>query len=185
MSGAAYRRQSWVDPRVEVCPSRIEGFGLFARQIKREGEVVAIWGGVVMTSEDILAGRARAHSIAEIGEGLCLASEETDEASPADFMNHSCDPNVWMQDEVTLVARREIAADEEVTIDYALWGGFPPWSECLCRTAACRGRVTGDDWKRADLQAAYEGHWSPYIAERIQSHRPYLHKPRQPILAFI
>ena len=83
----------------------------------------------MMTSEDILAGRARAHSIAEIGEGLCLASEETDEASPADFMNHSCDPNVWMQDEVTLVARREIAADEEVTIDYALWGGFPPWSD--------------------------------------------------------
>ena len=38
-----------------------------------------------------------------------------------DFMNHSCDPNTWMEDEVTISARRDIQAGEEITADYALW----------------------------------------------------------------
>ena len=39
------------------------------------------------------------------------------------YTNHSCDPNVWMQDEVTLAARRDIAIGEELTIDYAMIEG--------------------------------------------------------------
>ena len=35
--------------------------------------------------------------------------------------NHSCDPNTWMQDEVTITARRNIRTNEELTIDYALF----------------------------------------------------------------
>src|SRR4051794_18325559 len=35
------------------------------------------------------------------------------------YMNHSCDPNTWWQDDDTLVARRDIQVGEEVTYDYA------------------------------------------------------------------
>jgi hypothetical protein len=59
-------------------------------------------------------------------------------------INHSCEPNVGMGGNVLLVAMRDIAAGEELTIDYALFlsdTGFA--MDCRCRTAACRGIVTG------------------------------------------
>lgn len=40
------------------------------------------------------------------------------------FVNHSCDPVVWMRDDVTVVARRAIASGEEITGDYAVWVEF-------------------------------------------------------------
>jgi len=59
-------------------------------------------------------------------------------------VNHSCAPNVGMGGNVLLVAMREIAAGEELTIDYALFLGDPGFSmDCRCRTAACRGVVRG------------------------------------------
>ncbi len=40
-------------------------------------------------------------------------------------LNHSCDSNLWMADEATVVARRDIAAGEELTLDYALHPASP------------------------------------------------------------
>ncbi len=165
-----YRRRSWLDPRLEVRPSPIAGRGLFARKPIQAGEVVVLWGGVLMTAEDIHAGRARAGSIAAVEEGVYLAGPAEAEASPDDFMNHSCDPNVWMRDEVTLVARRDILAGEELTADYAMWEADESWAapwHCRCGSAGCRGRVTGHDWRLPDLQARYRGHFSPFIERRI------------------
>lgn len=59
-----------------------------------------------------------------IGEGVYLGSPvgtyDRERANKGDFINHSCDPNVWMQDEVTSVARRDVRAGEELTMDYAM-----------------------------------------------------------------
>ena len=72
---------------------------------------------------------------------------------------------------MTLVARRNIAVGEELTIDYAMsegdeaWG--PPW-ECLCGSKLCRGRFTGKDWRLHALQERYRDHFSPFINVRIQ-----------------
>jgi SET domain-containing protein len=43
-------------------------------------------------------------------------------------VNHSCEPNLGMGGNVLLVAMREIAAGEELTIDYALFLARPPGS---------------------------------------------------------
>jgi SET domain-containing protein len=40
------------------------------------------------------------------------------------YGNHSCDPNLWHADVVTITARRDIAAGEELTIDYATHPGW-------------------------------------------------------------
>ena len=37
------------------------------------------------------------------------------------FVNHSCDANGWMQDAFTLVSKRDINKDEEITADYVIW----------------------------------------------------------------
>ena len=135
-----------------------------------KGERVVIWGGTVFTEEEIRAGKARKHSVAAIGEGLYLAAGPGEPESPDDFMNHSCDPDVWMDDEVTLATMRDIRAGEELTADYAMWSTDPNWtlpSPCGCGSPLCRRAVTGNDWKLKDPQERYRGHFSPFINHRI------------------
>src|SRR5262249_16918436 len=97
-------------------------------------------------------------------------SVETDDDDIAFKINHGCDPNLWMQDAFTLVARRDIAAGNEVLADYALWetseAYVAPW-ECHCGLAICRTRITGQDWRRPDLRERYRGHFSPMLENRI------------------
>ncbi len=101
-----YRRESWIDPRLELGDSAIHGQGVIAREPIPEGEVVIVWGGVVMSEEDIRAGRAKPRTAAEIGEGVYLASEHDDPDIIDDYINHSCDSHLWFEDEVTLSVRR-------------------------------------------------------------------------------
>ncbi len=172
-----YRRTDWIDPRIEVRPSPIQGKGMFATAPIRQGEVVTIWGGtLLLTEEDIEGGkaeewRARGYVWATIGEGLYLAQWlAPSEEDLTDTINHSCDPNVWMLDEVTLAARRDIAVGEELTIDYAMFEGDEDWAghwQCRCGSDLCRGRFTGQDWRRVDLQERYGDHCSPFINARI------------------
>jgi SET domain-containing protein len=165
-----YLVTSWLDPRIEVRPSSIQGNGLFALQPIRAGEAVIVWGGVLFTKAEIKAGKALQNSFAEIGEDLYMGDRLDQEMTPDGFMNHSCDPNLWFQDEVTLVARRDIKRGEELTADYAMWCGDPEWTaveRCACGSALCRGAVTGDDWRRRDLRERYLGRFSPYLNRRI------------------
>jgi len=118
-TGLHYRRTSWLDPRVEVRPSCIEGQGLFAREMIDAGELVAIMGGVPITTaqlEKIIAASGT-YSCAAIGEDLHLLQDMDDALR---FGNHSCNPNLWMRDAVTIEARRIVEPGEEVTTDYAL-----------------------------------------------------------------
>jgi hypothetical protein len=151
---------------------------MFSMAPIEQGQVVTIWGGTLLLTEDDVAGQqAQPWPVqrvvwSTIGEGLYLARElGPDEQDLTDCINHSCDPNVWMRDEVTLQARRDIAVGEELTIDYAMFEGsedwVPAWA-CRCGSARCRGRFTGQDWRRPDLQEGYRDHFSPFINERIR-----------------
>ena len=127
-----------------------------------------IWGGDLYTQDELRGGQVRAGqwSYSMIDEGMFLFA-------PQDgldyYVNHSCDPNVWMADEVTVVARRAIHPGEEICGDYAVWECDPSYivAACQCGSALCRGRYTGDDWMRADLQARYQDHFLPYLNRRI------------------
>ena len=89
------------------------------------------------------------------------------------FANHSCDPNIWHIDAYTLVARRNIAVDEEITLDYATQADAPgELFACLCGSELCRGSVSGQDWRRADLRERYGDHWVPVLLERIAADVP-------------
>lgn len=141
---------------------------MFASQPINEGEVVVRIGGTVMTEEEFRAYIATAsrYNAVQIGEGMHLIDIPT---SPGG-MNHSCDANLWMRDEVTVVARRDIAAGEELTQDYALYTTSPTWSmkPCLCGTPVCRKEITGNDWHLPDVQERYRDHFSPFLNERIR-----------------
>jgi SET domain-containing protein len=161
--------KSWVDPRVVVKSSLIEGFGMFAHETINVGETVIIWGGTIFTQDQIKAGMAKARTASKIDENFYLADSNDETDSPDYYLNHSCDPNVWLKDEITLVARRKIEIGEELTADYALWEADSGWelSPCRCGKVLCRGKVTGNDWQLMELQQNYQGHFTPYLNKKI------------------
>jgi hypothetical protein len=151
-----------VSPDVAAGPSTIEGTGLFAGRAFDEGETVVVLGGTLI--DDAELGRLHGHSSLAVAEGFNLLQDEDD---PARYGNHSCDPNLWLADEVMLITRRQVGAGEELTVDYATMTVAPWQMACRCGAASCRGVVTGDDWRRRDLQERYAGRFSPFINARI------------------
>ncbi len=164
-----YRHESWINPSVERRESKIEGFGTCARAPILAGEVIFIFGGDLITDADVAAGKVIDHSYVNVAEGLYLGHRVEAGLSVDDFLNHSCTPNIWMEDEVTLVARRDIAPGEELVIDYVMYlpsGWVAPWP-CNCGTVNCRRIVSGDDWMLPELQERYRGHFSPFVERKI------------------
>src|SRR5687768_6596268 len=119
----AYNPRSWADPRIVVRESAIEGRGGYACEMIRQGEVVVILGGTVMNEAEFAAFAAKAdqYDAVQIDEDLHLVDQSPDPRATNGALNHCCDSNLWMQDEVTLIARREILPGEELTVDYALF----------------------------------------------------------------
>jgi hypothetical protein len=68
-----------------------------------------------------IAASGRRYSSAAIDENqhILWGVEDSDAGGPGGS-NHSCDSSLWMLDARTVGARRDIAAGEELTLDYAL-----------------------------------------------------------------
>lgn len=146
------------------------GWGVYAQSPFARGAVLVVWSGRVMPADAFLqlAASERRYGL-QIEEQLYLgvASPERP-AEPADLVNHSCDPSAGLSGQVTLVALRDIAPGDEITFDYAMSDGSPyDEFDCTCEAPSCRGRVTGEDWRRASLWEKYKGHFSPYLQRRI------------------
>lgn len=161
---------SWFNPRTEKRRSGIQGRGLFAREDISAGEVVAVKGGAIFSSS-ALAVISDEVSPAEIQieDDLYIAPRSADEVEDNILcLNHSCDPNVGVRGQITFVAMRDIVAGSELTLDYAMIDGDPQERmECSCGASRCRGMITGDDWRRPELQERYSGFFSRFIEDRF------------------
>lgn len=155
-----------------VRESGISGQGLFASTPLEEGTVVIrVWGRLVGTDEL----RMLIETPGPYVDSLTVAEDVHLVLPPGTtvhYGNHSCDPNLWHVGPDAIATRRPVAMGEELTVDYATQTGAPGFSmPCRCGAAACRGEVTSEDWRRADLRARYAGHWVPALEERIARQR--------------
>lgn len=161
---------SWFNPKTEKRVSPIHGRGLFARADLRSGEIVAVKGGVIMdTAALALVAEKLSPAEIQIEDDLYIAPAGP-EAVAANLLclNHSCHPNVGVRGQITFVALRDIRADAELTIDYAMIDGDPTVRmSCCCGAPDCRGTITGNDWRIPELQRRYAGYFSRYLHERI------------------
>jgi hypothetical protein len=143
------------------------GKAVIARDFIAPGELIAVWSGRIIGAAELddLAPEIRRHTV-QVEEGCYLASLTAGE--PPDFINHSCSPNAGLNGQIAIVAMEIIEPGTEVTIDYAMCDGSPyDEFDCACGSAACRGRVSGEDWRNPSLWARYAGHFSPYLQRRI------------------
>jgi len=96
----------------------------------------------------------------------------------ARYINHSCDPNCKIDNELRLITVRPVSKGEELTISYNTVNegenpGFwdPRWSfNCCCGAKNCQGiidkyiSVDGNPW----YPGIYEIHEEPSIAEEAE-----------------
>jgi len=143
------------------------GKAVFAKALIHKLELVALWGGIIIEEAELanLTPEEKGHTL-QVDEGLYMAPINMDE--PADFINHSCDPNCGINGQIGLVAMGDILPGEEITFDYAM-SDSSAFDEfvCSCGSKYCRQKVTGRDWMLPELQIKYRGFFSTYLQDKI------------------
>jgi hypothetical protein len=161
---------SWFSPKTEKRTSPIQGRGLFSHDPISAGEIVAIKGGTIMDAASFALLRDTVSPAEiQIEDGFYIAPGSAEEVEANILcLNHSCNPNVGVRGQITFVAMRDIPADTELTIDYAMIDGDPAERmACSCGTQECRNVVTGSDWRLPELQRRYAGFFSRYLHDRF------------------
>jgi len=147
---------------VEVRPSRIEGLGIFAARAFRAGERIRRVNVLrEVTPEQPIR--------EELGERVDHCSYPNGKVVllgfPDRHANHSCDPNAYELFEGTvsyIVARRDLALGEEITVDYNINIANGTAQSCRCGTARCRGLIVGDFFR---LPKDWQREYRPLLAE--------------------
>jgi SET domain-containing protein len=142
---------------------------LFAIDAIGAGEIVCVKGGHIFKREDLRdLNRQLGPAEIQLAEDLFigpLTAEERDGSMI--FSNHSCDPNIGVRGQIIFVAMRDIAAGEELTHDWATTDDDAYEMECRCNALNCRKIITGQDWRKKELQEKYRGFMSWYLEEKI------------------
>jgi SET domain-containing protein len=139
---------------IKVKESSVEGLGIFAARPFGAGERIA---QIKLVRE--ITPEAPIREDLEERSNYCSYPDGKTVlvAFPERHVNHSCDPNAFeqFQGEISyLLARRAIAKDEEITIDYNINVTDGTTWPCRCGAKRCRGEVAGDffalprEWQR-------------------------------------
>jgi SET domain-containing protein len=159
--------------KIEVRGSPLQGLGVFAVQKIVRGEVVAIKAGHIVTTEELRQITPLVGDLAlQIQDNFYLSPKTRNEIDKMSvFINHSCEPNVGFDGQITYVAMRDIEPGEELFHDYAMERSDGYYLKCLCGASCCRGDITGQDWKNPTLQQKYGNYFSSYILNKIRLQR--------------
>jgi hypothetical protein len=127
------------------------GRGLFAKRAFLRGEEIFVLKGTVINFKQAQAkGDAEANPV-QIGD-----DEYLDVLPPGMYLNHSCNPNAGIIHDRVLIALRDIAADEEVCIDYSTTMEENSWTmACRCDDVDCRGIITDFRLIPEEMQRKY------------------------------
>lgn len=171
---------SWVNPKIVISNTKRMGVGSFASAPIARGEVVVIQGGKIIDYKSIKESNYKVfcdHCFQVENDLLICPILPNKEKLDGIFqVNHSCDPTCGFRGQIMLIAMRDIQIGEEITYDYAMtdanWGNVTCGDmKCLCGAKNCRHTITGEDWRRKDLQKKYKGFFSTFIQKMIKQGR--------------
>ncbi|TPX71420.1 hypothetical protein SpCBS45565_g01079 [Spizellomyces sp. 'palustris'] len=165
------------NPKVEFRVSPTAGSGNFAKETIMKGEI--IFEGPIetylLTKEEIRAKpkwleEFMMHYGEQAEDGIFVGPPYAD-LDASYFTNHHCDANLWYEDYDIMVARREIAVGEELNFDYGTIYSDPEILDinpCQCGARNCRKHITGNDWKKAEVQEMHGlEHFWPHVQKKI------------------
>lgn len=136
---------------LEIRDTPPKGQGIFAKHPISNGALVGEYLGEIINAKELErrvadvndSGAQHMYVMALQGKSFV---DSRFKGSMIRFMNHSCEPNCTLERwtvrgrmRLAIFATRDIAAGEEITVDYN-WrlSGRPP-TRCYCRTPSCRG----------------------------------------------
>lgn len=145
---------------VEVKKSPMQGNGVFASHDLKKGDfVLAIDDSHVVEDESKLTSDQHAFDLDYLDDKIVVMQ------SPEKFINHSCDPNVYVKTENgvrNIYAMRDIKKGYEIAYDYSINGDNEGTFECHCGSKNCRKVYQGNFFKLpTDIQLKY----IPYLDE--------------------
>jgi SET domain-containing protein len=145
-----------------------KGRAVFAAEPIAAGELIGIWGGIIISVRQALTlPDAEMSQCIQIARDFALWTGPHLQTEP-DWINHSCDPNAGIRGQISVVAMRDIQEGEEICFDYAMCSTCTMDAfTCACGSPRCRGEVRPDDWRLPDLRRRYRGYFSSFIAELI------------------
>lgn len=158
-------------PNVILKNSKIQGQGVFAIADLKKDEI--IWQMESNTPKfhvDViksLPAGERADILRyamQINEEWYIGTNDGSSTEPGDFINHSCDPNTWFIDDVTLAVRRDIKQGEEITYDYATSDTYELYLNCQCGSPNCRKVITGTDYR---LHKSLQMQYGKYVMSHV------------------
>jgi hypothetical protein len=176
---ATYARpasSTWISSR----RSAIHGRGVYARRAIPDGTRVVEYTGERITKAKAAQREARRLARGHRGQDDCVyifelnARHDLDGRSRgnvARLINHACTPNCRvdvLRGRIWIVARRDIAAGEELTFDYGF--KFNEWRHhaCLCGGAQCAGFIVAKDqrWRLRRVPRAERNRIRASLLER-------------------
>ena len=142
----------WINHKTEAKKSPIHGKGRFSTQAIMTDEVICVAGGFALSKQ---------HS--EWKTGL-LIDENFILQPPIDhgyeaFINHSCNPNIYIDGQIIFRALRNILPKEELTIDYGTFMILDRViiENCTCCSPDCRKRIHGSDYLNLKTPLSWYG----------------------------
>jgi SET domain-containing protein len=161
--------KTFLSDKIEIRNSKIHGKGLFAKVAVKQGEIVFIKGGHILTREQLFSSGVINCYLPIDNNYFLGATNAEEEIAIKLYVNHSCNPNCGIRGEITFVAIRDIDIDEELTIDYAFLDNEYYQFECNCKELNCRKTITGKDWKIKEIQEKNFNYFATYLKERINN----------------
>ena len=138
--------------------SKYEGKGIFAlKNFKEDETIVKINHSRIVYKKDVskLSKEDQNHT-SYISGGKYIIMK-----SPEKYINHSCNPNVYIKN-MKVIAMRNIKKGEEITFDYSI-NGIDSWKiKCNCGSKDCRKIIVGDFRK---LNKKTQKKYLPYLED--------------------
>lgn len=173
-----HNTKNYLSPKVESRSSSIAGRGLFVVKPIIADEIILD----LSVGEKLIIGEEEANSryengfdyMLQIDDGIYIVTVKDLNSEDQGYINHSCKPNCGIKNSLKIIAMRDIAIGEEITVDYAMSESSDYTIECNCGNTHCRKVITGNDWKSKELQKKYKGFFSEYLEKKINESRGIL-----------
>lgn len=147
-------------PKLELRESNVSGKGVFTTRAIKAGDAACPLVGILYNMDKARINHPK-YSY-QISDNIAIETE-----NEPGFINHSCSPNVYVNDDWMLVAMRDIKEGEELVLDYRT-ADFSEYSfTCTCKSAGCSGVFNGKDSANIEFKNKMGKYYSPYLKRKF------------------
>lgn len=161
---------NWHNPALVVGNAGRKGLGVFTSMLVKKDDLLIVFGGRVLSTSQLALLPDHLDMAIQIEEEHFYVPVDLDNLGVAERINHSCNPNAGFNNQISVVAMRDIKAGEEISIDYATCDARPEIKlKCQCGAGNCRKYITGNDWLLPEVQGELISYYQPFLQRRIAS----------------